>query len=72
MAYASFAENKLGSLSTRKKGVFVIFDSHNDYILIHQILEAKVKAKVMDRGAVYSALNTTLNLLINKCLAIYI
>ena len=54
-AYASFAENELGSLSPGKKADFVIFDKDIMTIPIHQILEAKVKATVIDGEAVYGA-----------------
>lgn len=54
-AYASFAENELGSLSPGKKADYVIFDKDIMTIPIHQILEAKVKATVIDGEAVYGA-----------------
>jgi predicted amidohydrolase YtcJ len=54
-AYASFAENELGSLSPGKKADFVIFDKDIMTIPIYQILEAKVKATVIDGQAVYGA-----------------
>lgn len=54
-AYASFAENELGSLSPGKKADFVIFDKDIMTIPIQQILEAKVKATVIDGEAVYGA-----------------
>jgi predicted amidohydrolase YtcJ len=54
-AYASFAENELGSLSPGKKADFVIFDKDIMTIPLHQILEAKVKATVVDGEAVYGA-----------------
>ena len=55
-AYASFAENELGSLSPGKKADLVIFDKDIMTIPLHQILEAKVKATVVDGKAVYGAL----------------
>jgi predicted amidohydrolase YtcJ len=55
-AYASFAENELGSLSPGKKADFVIFDKDIMTIPIPHILEAKVKATVIDGEAVYGAL----------------
>ena len=54
-AYASFAENELGSLSLGKKADFVIFDKDIMTIPVPQILEAKVKATVIDGEAVYGA-----------------
>ena len=55
-AYASFAENELGSLSPGKKADFVIFDKDIMTIPTQQILEAKVKVTVIDGEAVYGAL----------------
>jgi len=54
-AYASFAESELGSLSPGKKADFVIFDKDIMTIPLRQILEAKVKATVVDGEAVYGA-----------------
>ncbi|KAF8797602.1 hypothetical protein BYT27DRAFT_7204413 [Phlegmacium glaucopus] len=52
-AYASFAENEIGSLSPGKKADFVIFDKDIMTIPLHQILETKVKATVVDGKAAY-------------------
>ena len=54
-AYGSFAENELGSLSRGKKADFVILDKDIMVIPLHQILEAKVKATVIDGKVVYGA-----------------
>ena len=54
-AYASFAENELGSLSPGKKADFVILDKDIMSIPLHQILEVKVKATVVDGKVAYGA-----------------
>jgi len=54
-AYASFAENEIGSLSPGKKADFVILDKDIMSIPLHQILEVKVKATVVDGKVVYGA-----------------
>lgn len=55
-AYASFAEKELGSLSPGKKADFVVFDRDIMTIPVNEILEAKVKATVVDGGVVYGTL----------------
>ena len=55
-AYASFAEQELGSLSPGKKADFVVFDRDIMAIPVNEILEAKVKATVVDGGVVYGTL----------------
>ena len=55
-AYASFAEQELGSLSPGKKADFVVFDRDIMAIPVDEILEAKVKATVVDGGVVYGTL----------------
>ncbi|KIK09545.1 hypothetical protein K443DRAFT_671448, partial [Laccaria amethystina LaAM-08-1] len=55
-AYASFAEQDLGSLSPGKKADFVVFDRDIMAIPVNEILEAKVKATVVDGGVVYGTL----------------
>ena len=55
-AYASFAEQELGSLSRGKKADFVVFDRDIMAIPVKEILEVKVKATVVDGGVVYGTL----------------
>jgi len=55
-AYASFADQELGSLSPGKKADFVVFDRDIMTIPVPEILEAKVKATVVDGGVVYGTL----------------
>jgi len=55
-AYASFAEQDLGSLSPGKKADFVVFDRDIMAIPVNEILEAKVKATVVDGGVVHGTL----------------
>ena len=55
-AYASFAEQELGSLSPGKKADFVVFDRDIMAIPVNEILEAKVKATVIDGRVVYGTL----------------
>ena len=55
-AYASFAEQELGSLSPGKKADFVVFDRDIMAIPVNEILEAKVKATVVDGAVVYGTL----------------
>ncbi|KDR78376.1 hypothetical protein GALMADRAFT_266881 [Galerina marginata CBS 339.88] len=55
-AYASFAEDEIGSLTPGKKADFVIFDKDIMTIPANQILQAKVVATVVDGQAVYGVL----------------
>ena len=55
-AYASFSEQELGSLSPGKKADFVVFDRDIMAVPVNEILEAKVKATVVDGGVVYGIL----------------
>jgi len=55
-AYASFAEDDLGSLTPGKKADFVVFDKDIKTIPQREILEARVRATVIDGKVVYGAL----------------
>ncbi|KAF9478553.1 hypothetical protein BDN70DRAFT_879782 [Pholiota conissans] len=55
-AYASFAENELGSLTPGKKADFVILDRDIMTVAYDDILKAKVLATVVDGGVVYGIL----------------
>lgn len=55
-AYAAFAEDKLGSLSIGKKADFVVLDRDIMTVPVSDILEAKVKATVIDGEVVYGSL----------------
>ncbi|KAF8154107.1 amidohydrolase family-domain-containing protein [Crassisporium funariophilum] len=54
-AYASFAENELGSLTRGKKADFVIFDRNIMTIPPNEILKAKVTATVVDGEVMYGS-----------------
>lgn len=55
-AYASFSESTLGSLEVGKKADFVIFSKDIMRVPIGEILDAKVKATVVDGRLVYGEL----------------
>ncbi|KAF9562894.1 hypothetical protein CPC08DRAFT_706411 [Agrocybe pediades] len=55
-AYASFAEDTLGSLTPGKKADFVILDKNIMTVPVDEILSAKVKATVVDGEVVYGKL----------------
>lgn len=52
-AYASFAENELGSLVVGKKADFVVLDRDIMTIPSADILKTKVRATVIDGEVVY-------------------
>lgn len=52
-AYASFAEKDIGSIEPSKKADFVILDKNIMRVPFHEILEAKVKATVIDGQIAY-------------------
>lgn len=55
-AYASFAENEIGSLSPGKKADFVILDKDIMTVSAEEILDTKVVATVVDGTVVYGNL----------------
>ena len=55
-AYASFAENDIGSLTPGKKADFVVLDRDIMTVAYDDILKAKVLATVVDGGVVYGIL----------------
>jgi predicted amidohydrolase YtcJ len=55
-AYASFAEEHLGSLSIGKKADFVVLDRDIMTVPASEILGTKVKATVIDGEVVYGNL----------------
>ncbi|GLB44179.1 putative amidohydrolase family protein [Lyophyllum shimeji] len=55
-AYASFAENDLGSLTPGKKADFVVLDRDIMTVPFAEILETKVSATVVDGKVAYGAL----------------
>jgi predicted amidohydrolase YtcJ len=55
-AYASFAENEIGSLSPGKKADFVVLDKDIMTIPAKEILSTTVLATVVDGTVVYGAL----------------
>lgn len=55
-AYASFAEDDLGSLTPGKKADFVVFDKDIMTVPQSKILETRVKATVVDGKVAYGAL----------------
>ena len=55
-AYASFAEDDLGSLTSGKKADFVVFDKDIMTVPQNEILETKVRATVVDGRVAYGAL----------------
>ncbi|KAF5376082.1 hypothetical protein D9615_007734 [Tricholomella constricta] len=55
-AYASFAENSLGSLTPGKKADFVVFDGDIMTIPFADILKTKVSATAIDGKVVYGSL----------------
>lgn len=55
-AYASFAEETLGSLTPGKKSDFVVLDRDIMTLPFSEILKAKVVATVIDGKVVYGAL----------------
>jgi predicted amidohydrolase YtcJ len=55
-AYASFAEKDLGSLVPGKKADFVVLDRDIMTVPVHEILETKVLATVVDGSVIYGAL----------------
>lgn len=55
-AYASFAEDDLGSLTPGKKADFVVFDKDIMTVPQSEILETRVRATVVDGRVAYGAL----------------
>lgn len=55
-AYASFAENELGSLTQGKRADFVVLDRDIMTVPFADILPTKVSATVVDGKVVYGAL----------------
>jgi len=55
-AYASFAENDIGSLSPGKKADFVVLDKDIMTLPVDEILKTKVVATVVDGTVVYGNL----------------
>lgn len=55
-AYASFAENELGSLTPGKKADFVVFNKDIMTVPYNEILATKVLATVVDGQVAYGAL----------------
>lgn len=55
-AYASFAEDDLGSLTPGKEADFVVLDKDIMTVPQSQILETRVRATVVDGKVVYGAL----------------
>ncbi|ESK93905.1 amidohydrolase 3 [Moniliophthora roreri MCA 2997] len=56
-AYASFTESELGSLEKGKKADFVVLDRDIMTVPFEEILQAKVKATVVDGKVVYGSLD---------------
>jgi len=56
-AYASFAEDDLGSLAAGKKADFVVFDKDIMTVPQSQILETRVRATVVDGKVAYGVLD---------------
>jgi predicted amidohydrolase YtcJ len=55
-AYASFAEDDLGSLTAGEKADFVVFDKDIMIVPQNEILETRVRATVVDGKVAYGAL----------------
>lgn len=55
-AYASYAEDRLGSLESGKKADFVVLDRNIMTVPFQEILGTKVSATVIDGKVVYGAL----------------
>lgn len=55
-AYASFSEDKLGSLEVGKKADFVVLDKDIMKVPVKDVLQSKVKATLVDGRLVYGSL----------------
>lgn len=55
-AYASFSEERLGSLEVGKKADFVVLQKDIMRVPVDEVLTAKVKATVVDGRLVYGGL----------------
>lgn len=55
-AYASFAEQSLGSLTPGKKADFAVFDKNIMQVPVNEILGAKVIATIVDGVVMYGTL----------------
>jgi len=58
-AYASFAEDRMGSLTPGKKADYVVLDRDIMNVPLNEILATKVKATVIDGVVAYGTLSGT-------------